>query len=82
MPIYALQKSDGVWIVFELEKRRVLFEAQFVEAWAYANELAARTAPASVVALNDEGNVVAQAILVGAHAPKGVEPGGPDIAAD
>jgi hypothetical protein len=63
-PIYALSRSDDGWVVFELEKRVTLFEGPFVEAWTYASERAARRAPANVVALNDEGNVVAQAIIL------------------
>jgi hypothetical protein len=41
-----------------------LFEAPFVEAWTYATELATRQAPANMVALNDEGSVVAKAIIL------------------
>jgi hypothetical protein len=72
MPVYALLRSDGGWAVVEFDRREVLFEAPFVSAWMYANDLAARNAPAVVIALNDGGDVVARAMVLEPSPSSGV----------
>jgi hypothetical protein len=61
--VYAVAKLQERWVVYVLEDDEMLYEGSFVAAWAFASDLALRTAPARVVALNAAGDVVARAIF-------------------
>jgi hypothetical protein len=52
--------AGTAWAVFPLDQGEVMYEGPFVKAWTHATELARRQRPARIVALNDEGNVIAQ----------------------
>ena len=58
--IYALTRSGSRWIVHDVASDSEPFEGPFLEAWAFAADLATHTAPAIVVALNDLGEPVAR----------------------
>jgi hypothetical protein len=61
--VYAITKVEKRWVVYDPEDDEILHEGSFVAGWAFASELALRTAPARVVALNAAGDVVARAIF-------------------
>ena len=58
--VYALTRSGRQWTVHDVARTREPFKGPFLEAWAFASDLATRTAPAVVIALNDLGEPVAR----------------------
>jgi hypothetical protein len=58
--MYTVSKHGGGWAVCDVDSSKTLFEdGSFVAAWMHATDVAGHMAPATIVALNDEGGAVA-----------------------